>query len=157
LKIHKVVILALSLLAITFSSNNLAAAQKSGSGVGIIIGEPTGLSGKFWTSEKNAVDIGVAWSFVHEGSFHLHADYLWHSFNVFKTNQPIALYYGVGGRMKASRYHGGNLGFRGTIGLDYFVAEAPFDIFIEAAPIMDLTPSTELEFNGGLGFRYFFK
>jgi hypothetical protein len=59
--------------------------------------------------------------------------------------------------MKASQNHGGNLGVRGTIGLDYFVEEAPFDIFIEAAPIMDLTPSTELQFNGGIGFRFFFK
>ena len=142
---------------ITVAFGNHAEAQKSGNGFGVIIGEPTGLSGKFWTSEKNAVDVGVVWSFIHEGSFHLHVDYLWHSFDVFKTNQPIALYYGVGGRMKASNSHGGNLGVRGTVGLDYFVADAPIDVFIEAAPIMDLTPSTELQFNGGIGFRFFFK
>jgi hypothetical protein len=143
------------LIISAFSSR--ADAQRSGSGFGIIIGEPTGLSGKFWTSERNAVDVGVAWSFLHEGSFHLHADYLWHSFDVFKSRQPIALFYGIGGRMKASNSHGGILGVRGTIGLDYLVEEAPIDIFIEAAPIMDLTPSTELQFNGGLGFRFFFK
>jgi hypothetical protein len=42
-----------------FSLNLLA--QADGFGVGIILGEPTGLSGKYWLTEKTAVDAAVAW------------------------------------------------------------------------------------------------
>ncbi len=55
-----------------------AMAQDRGFGLGVILGEPTGLSGKYWTSSTNAIDGGLAWSFRHAGFFHVHADYLWH-------------------------------------------------------------------------------
>lgn len=39
------------------------AAQDHGFGMGIILGEPTGLSAKAWTSNDNAFDFALAWSF----------------------------------------------------------------------------------------------
>ncbi|MFI5252799.1 MAG: hypothetical protein ACHQQQ_10250 [Bacteroidota bacterium] len=156
LRYNKVLIFTLTIIASMFLWLNSARAQRTGSGVGIIVGEPTGLSGKFWVNQISAVDVGLAWSFIDEGSFHVHADYLWHSYNDFRTEDYIAIYYGIGGRIKTSTSGGGRLGVRGTIGLDFFLKDAPFDAFIEAAPIMDLTPKTDLSFNGGVGFRFFF-
>jgi hypothetical protein len=40
-----------------------AQAQDSGFGLGIIIGEPTGISAKQWTGSRTAIDGAVAWSF----------------------------------------------------------------------------------------------
>ena len=37
-------------------------AQDHGFGLGIIFGEPTGLSAKLWTSKVNAFDFGLGWS-----------------------------------------------------------------------------------------------
>jgi hypothetical protein len=37
-------------------------AQDSGFGIGIIAGEPTGLSGKLWLGGNNALDMAAAWS-----------------------------------------------------------------------------------------------
>ncbi|KPK98018.1 MAG: hypothetical protein AMJ90_10080, partial [candidate division Zixibacteria bacterium SM23_73_2] len=55
-------------------------AQEDGFGLGVIVGEPTGICGKLWTSGRTAVDGAVAWSFEGESSVHLHADFLYHDF-----------------------------------------------------------------------------
>ncbi|MBP1654509.1 MAG: hypothetical protein H6Q28_1065, partial [Bacteroidetes bacterium] len=39
-------------------------AQDRGFGIGVMAGSPTGLNGKLWVSAENAVDVGLAWSFV---------------------------------------------------------------------------------------------
>jgi hypothetical protein len=132
-----------------------ARGQDRGFGFGIIVGEPTGLSFKNWLTSTTAIDGGIAWSFYKETTFHLHGDYLIHAFDVIHSRDSIPLYYGVGGRFKAARNGNGRLGLRGVIGLDFFIHRTPLDIFIELAPIMDLTPATELTMNGGLGFRFF--
>ena len=43
-------------------------AQDSGFGLGIIFGEPTGISFKGWIGRRAAFDAAVAWSFEGEGA-----------------------------------------------------------------------------------------
>lgn len=131
-------------------------AQNRGTGVGIIIGEPTGISAKYWLSNRTAMDGGLAWSFAKESSFHIHGDYLWHVFDALKAEETtIPLYFGVGGRLKLSK--DAHLGVRIVGGIAYMVYEVPLDVFLEIAPIMDLIPATRLAMNGGIGVRFFFK
>lgn len=125
-------------------------------GAGIMIGEPTGINVKGWLTKNTALDIGLAWSFVRETSFHIHADYLMHSFDVFETTENIPLYYGIGGRIKIGDHDKSRLGFRMVGGINYIFRGAPFDLFLEIAPILDLVPKTELTANGGFGARFFF-
>ena len=132
-------------------------AQDKGVGLGVILGEPTGFSFKGWLSQTTALDGALAWAFEREGSFHVHADYLIHTFHEFRTEHQIPLYYGIGGRIKAANHDDTRVGVRGVVGVDFMFDTAPLDIFVEVAPIMDLTPSTELSFNGGIGIRYFFQ
>ena len=73
-------------------------AQKS-FGLGIILGEPTGLSAKLWTGSSNAFDFGVAWSFGGSGHLLVQADYVWHSSLTKASSGGLALYYGIGGRV----------------------------------------------------------
>ena len=156
MKYGKIILSGIAVIAILCSSNTTALAQKSGNGIGIIIGEPTGFDGKFWLTEKTAIDGALAWSFVRGNSFHIHADYLIHTSDAIKTEEPLEVYYGIGGRLKTSGDDGARLGLRGVAGLDYFLRDAPVDFFFELAPIMDVTPATELTFNGGIGVRWFF-
>ncbi|MCK4431244.1 MAG: hypothetical protein KAW19_08060, partial [Candidatus Aminicenantes bacterium] len=58
------------ILIAVFSPGN-AAAQESGFGLGIILGEPTGISFKNWIGSRTAIDGGVAWSFGNNDSLHL--------------------------------------------------------------------------------------
>lgn len=135
-----------------------AGAQDKGFGLGVILGEPTGISFKGWISGSSAIDGGLAWSFVRGSSFHVHVDYLLHNFDVIKaTDTRVPLYYGVGGRIKTADKEDAKVGIRGVIGIAYFVPRAPVDIFLEVAPVLDLTPSTEVVVNAGLGARYFFQ
>ena len=132
----------------------LTMAQNSGKGIGVILGEPTGISLKFWQSDKIAIDGGLAWSFGINNKFHFHADYLFHHTNIPKE-QNFILYYGPGLRLRMGDED--RIGIRGAIGVDYFFNNAPCDAFFEVVPILDLIPGTYFSFNAGIGFRYFFK
>lgn len=130
-------------------------AQQDGFGLGIIIGEPTGVSFKKFVADKRAIDGAVAWSFRHDGWFHLHVDHLWHNFdliNVAKGRMP--LYYGVGGRLSTPDKDL-NLGVRIPVGLAYMFGDAPVDIFLEVVPILDLAPDSDVDFNAAIGARFY--
>jgi hypothetical protein len=138
----------LILLGLSFCTSY---AQKS-FGLGIILGEPTGLSAKLWTGSSNAFDFGAAWSFEGSGHLLLQADYVWHSSLTKASSGQLALYYGIGGRIVFA--NDPDVGVRIPIGLDYIFSSAPIDIFAEVVPIMDLIPDTEFVLNGGLGIRF---
>lgn len=141
-------------LIIFFLINNINA-QNKGAGLGLIIGEPTGFSFKYWMSSTSAVDAALAWSFVDNGAFHIHADYLLHSFDLIRVPEgKMPFYYGIGGRLKTT--DDARLGVRVPLGLAYLFQKAPVDIFLEVVPILDLTPQTDFRINAAIGARYFF-
>ena len=143
------------------SVNPLASDSASGHGhfgAGLLVGEPTGLSLKYWLSEKNAVDLGAAWSFEDHSAFQLHSDFLTHKFDLFPINSgELPLYFGVGGRVKIPDHGSTRAGVRVPVGISYLFADIPVEVFAEVAPIVDVTPATQLRFNGGIGVRYYFK
>lgn len=161
----------LVILAILCSALHITA-QDSGFGIGIMVGEPTGLSAKLWTGEGGALAFGLAYGgFGRGGYVHAHADYLFHNFNLINVSKGrMALHYGPGVRVRSwsgdqywnnGRYYdsrGGHtrLGIRFPVGLTYMFGAAPIDIFLEAAPALDIVPGTSFDVNGGLGFRYYF-
>ena len=132
-----------------------ACAQDSGFGLGIIIGEPTGISLKQWTNSRTAIDGAIAWSFEKESALHLHGDLLYHNYDPGKVSRGKLLwYYGIGGRVKFE--DDSKIGVRVPLGLDYLFGTAPLDFFLELVPILDLAPSTDFSLNAAIGFRYFF-
>jgi hypothetical protein len=139
----------LVVVCVLFMSSTYA--QKS-FGIGIILGEPTGLSAKLWTGSSNAFDFAAAWSFEGSGHFLFQADYVWHSSLAKASSGGLALYYGIGGRVVFA--DDPNIGVRIPIGLDYIFSSAPIDIFLEVVPALDLTPSTDFDLNGGIGVRF---
>ena len=128
-------------------------AQKS-FGLGIILGEPSGLSAKLWTGGNNAFDFAAAWSFKGDGNLLLQADYVWHSGLNNSSSGKFLLYYGIGARIIFS--NDPDVGVRVPIGLDYLFGSAPIDIFVEVVPVLDLIPSTNFNLNGGIGIRFWF-
>jgi hypothetical protein len=130
-------------------------AQDRGFGMGIILGEPTGLSAKLWTSGDNAFDFAAAWSFKGDGNLLLQADYVWHFFDLIQVSSgKFPFYIGIGARVVLA--NDPLFGARIPIGLDYLFADAPIDVFIEIVPILDLAPETDFSVGGGLGVRYWF-
>ena len=159
------VILACAVPAVTLAQSQETAAPartRSGGpdhgriGIGVVFGEPTGLSGKLWTTERTAFDLGVAWSFQDSGHFSLHVDYLFHNFSYFDVDKgSLPFYLGMGGRV---RFHDGDdrFGVRFVIGIEYFFEDWPMAMFVEVVPILDLAPETEGDINGGLGIRFYY-
>jgi hypothetical protein len=140
---------------VIFSVVSLSAsyAQKD-FGIGIILGDPTGVSAKFYTGSNNAFDFAAAWSFEGKGHLLFQTDYVWHSSLSNTSSGIFALYYGIGGRIIFS--DDPTVGFRIPIGIDYIFSSAPIDIFLEIVPILDLIPSTDFDLNGGIGIRFWF-
>jgi len=79
--------------------SGVSIAQSSGFALGIIAGEPTGISAKYWTTTTTAFDFGLGYSFERNSRMHLHADYLFHARNIFNTTENVSLHYGPGGRI----------------------------------------------------------
>jgi hypothetical protein len=123
-------------------------------GVGAIIGEPTGISLKMWTSRSTAVDAAIAYS-IFSRNIYLHTNYLIQANNVFHSRDVlIPLYFGFGGRIILS--NNSRIGIKGALGIEFIPYKAPFDIFMEIAPYMDLIPATGFGINGGIGMRFIF-
>lgn len=141
------------LLSVFFLSN--INAQSKGIGLGLIIGEPTGISFKYWTGSTTAFDAALAWSFIDEGAFHIHGDYIFHNMRLISVPEgTLPFYYGIGARIKTA--NDTKLGVRVPLGLAYLFSNAPVDIFLEVVPILDLTPKTDFSINAAIGARYFF-
>ncbi len=152
------------LLLFMLSSGINYAQAKDGLGLGIIIGEPTGLSLKTWLSGNKAFAAGVAWSFSSDATFHFHADYLIHRFDLIHTPElqgSMPVYYGIGARFKLKddnkrRDNDDKLGIRFPLGLSYLPPQTPLDVFLEIVPILDIVPDTSVGFNAAIGIRYYF-
>ena len=124
-------------------------------GLGIMLGEPTGISLKIWNRQTVAWDGGAAWSFIGGKYFQIHSDLLFHNFNLFKVETGrMALYYGFGGRLKFADSL--TVSLRIPIGISYEFEKTPAEIFLEVVPMIDLVPSTAVGMAGAVGFRYYF-
>ena len=132
-------------------------------GLGLMAGEPTGLSFKAWTSEINAIDAGLAWSLSGRDAIQLHADYLWHNFDIFGNDVnegQLPVYYGIGGRLIIYDDAGADanavFGVRIPLGINYLFEDEPFGLFFEVAPIINLIPDTDFDADAAVGARYYF-
>jgi hypothetical protein len=133
---------------------------RSDLGVGVIVGEPTGISIKY----RNFPIMGIAWSI--ENHLHLHADY-WISHR--SLSGPVSWYWGVGG--KITFFDKGNegvgnldpeddkeytgVGVRVPVGLQYYILPE-LELFAEIVPGFAFLPGTDFELEGGIGARYYF-
>ena len=153
-------------LILSFFNANSAFPQTRQFGAGIIIGEPTGISLKYWLSGESALDLALAWSFSGDDSFHLHGDYLIHNFGLIQIPKGrLPLYYGIGARYRSheekhrrndNRHSENIFGVRVPVGLAYLFADITLDIFLEIVPVVNLIPDTDFNLDFALGARYFF-
>ncbi len=119
---------------------------------------------KKWFNDRNAIDGAMAWSLSDNEFFQIHGDYLFHTYNVFKTGDihgRLPLYYGIGGRLGFDDQHDGGrhtrVGIRFPIGITYLRDGAPFDLFVELAPVLDVAPSTSVRLSLSVGGRFYFR
>ncbi len=133
---------------------------QDGLGVGAIVGEPSGVSVKYWIDKNNAFDAAFAWSLADNSPFQIHADYLIHGASLIGNSSDakgrLPWYCGIGGRIKNINNES-HFGVRAPFGVTYLLSEVPVDIFGEITPVLDVKPTINVNWNGALGIRYYFK
>ncbi len=137
-------------------------------GFGIILGEPTGLTGKLWLNRENAIDFSVGSSYF--GALRFTGDYLWH-FDSFDS-QVVKLYAGPGLAIGTGESGGWiykkkddeywyrksddlGIGVRGLFGLNIIPKRSPLEIFVELGVLVGLTPRTGASGEAAIGIRFY--
>ncbi|MDE3068737.1 MAG: hypothetical protein KGJ60_14480 [Verrucomicrobiota bacterium] len=127
-------------------------------GAGVIVGEPTGASLKYWLTPNIAADFAGGWSFYDHADAEVQADLLWHDFNLLPVSQGrLPVYFGVGalGRFRHDRWDD-QAGIRVPVGISYMMEGTPLDVFAEIGPALIFTPDVRGQVTGGIGVRYWF-
>ncbi len=137
--------------------------------LGLIIGEPTGVSGKLYLQDDRAVQGALGFTFV-TGGFHAHADYVFHPW-ILEERDAFTLPAYVGPGVRFLQHQAGRgasddfrVGARAVAGLLFDFKEIPLDVFVEVAGILEYRFGSDdadvngagLALNGGLGARYYF-
>jgi esterase/lipase superfamily enzyme len=149
--------------ALTISLNTSHAAQRSNSrstptnghafGLGIILGSPTGFTGRYTLEANRSLEGIVGWSFGKEAHVQLAVSHLWTVASVFQIEQrkSVDLFFGVGGSINNEL-----LGVRAPVGLSMMFSEPRIEAFAQVALNVGITPSTRAYMDGGIGVRYYF-
>lgn len=137
-------------------------------GIGLVLGDPSGLSIKYWTTAENAFHVYIGSSYF--GKIRLGADYLWHfdSFNssVVKLYTGLGLVLGFGNGSgiwyksnKDNFYYWSDntvgIAARGVLGLNIIPRNSPLEIFLELAPLVGLSPNYGINIDAAVGIRFY--
>jgi hypothetical protein len=151
-------------------------------GLGLMVGAPTGLSGKYFFAPDKAIDFGLGtiYGYRERRGVHLHADVLWHPMSLVSAPAfEMPFYVGVGGRYldgnRCYRYDSRGwcdyyyydytaLGVRVPFGISFDMNNTPLDIFVEIALVVDFLVDHDpiydddiyFDGNGAAGLRYYF-
>jgi hypothetical protein len=148
-------------------------------GLGLELGQPTGLTGKYFLSDSNALDFGAGYIYHNrwygEDGVHLYLDYLWHPFSLVSAEAfELPFFIGVGGRFwdfdycdaRNCGYGGSAIGVRVPLGLAFDFNDVPLDIALNVVPTFDFiggdyydryNDRTHFGIDVSLAIRYWFK
>ena len=122
--------------------------------LGIILGEPTGVSFRTGIGKSMSMDFQLGWSTRNE-NFDIHGAYIFHNKTISRIEgRPLVFFYGPGGRIKAGKDL--VLGFKFPFGLYYRFKSIPFSLSGELAPGLNIGSEMAFDLLGGVSFRFIF-
>lgn len=134
-------------------------------GVGIVLGEPTGLCAKLYLDDDTAIQGALGFNFYGSG-IQANAEYVLHPWIVQERDAfVLPIYLGPG--LRFIQYDGGRgadnhyaIGLRVVGGMLFDFKEVPLDVFLEIAGVVEYDfkdgEGVELALNLGAGVRYYF-
>ena len=144
-------------------------------GLGLELGEPTGINGKLFVAPDQALNFGIGDIYhnyyVGGDGLHLYLDYLWHPIELASTDDfKLPFYVGVGGRVWFFDYNcpgagpcdGASIfGVRIPVGVAFDFNNVPLDVFVQFVPTLDFyrdyaNRDFALDIDFSLGIRYWF-
>lgn len=148
-----------AVVLMTLQTTGYAQVNAGDFGLGLVAGDITGPTFKYFTGSKTAIDGGLKF----DSDLEVYADYVWHKWDLFsRPSQGLfGGYFGVGPRYKERDGRGKSgddqFGIRTMGGIDYWFDNFPLEIFMEAGPWFIFSPDTDTELDAGVGVRYYFQ
>ncbi|PKP39095.1 MAG: hypothetical protein CVT98_03335 [Bacteroidetes bacterium HGW-Bacteroidetes-15] len=160
----RIVLKSLVILSIITFSISVNAQQKYKTALGLRGGYPSGVTGKHFISNTNAIE-GIV-TFGGWGGFGVTGLYQIH--NPIPDAPGFNWYYGGGAHIATavadkanpwSNSTGGKLflGVDGILGAEYVFEEAPISLSLDVLPILNIVEDIGVWFNAGFSIRYTFK
>src|SRR4029077_3536491 len=111
-------------------------------GLGLELGAPFGLNGKYFLNSQHALDFGIGddYSYFGRNGLHIYGDFLFHPVSIANTDAfELPFYVGVGGRVWNFNDNNGvnsatAIGFRVPLGLSLDFNNVPIDVFFQLVP-----------------------
>ena len=145
----------LALLLVVLSSAS-ARAESGSFGLGLILGQPTGVTGAYQLSDRTAIDAAIGLGWVDNRRFYLHVEFDYFLPTLISGGSAeLSAYLGLGGFFYDLGDDPG-FGARAPFGLSLDFTSVPLQLFLEASLLLLLTPDVDLDVRGALGFRYYF-
>lgn len=149
-------VLVLAMLAI-------AAPARADVGLGVFIGEPTGVDLKLGMSHRSALDLVIGWDTYHDNHDHYaHLTYLVTPFVGVGDSIMVPLRIGIGGALydDGDFDNGTNFAVRAPLELGLRFKRSPIEIYGEVALkltfIDDHDNNETVDLDGGVGIRFYF-
>ena len=140
-------------------------------GLGLELGAPTGLNGKYFLSADRALDFGIGevFGYFNRTGLHIYGDYLFHPTSLAANESfELPLYIGVGARIWDFHDSGRPepndafaFGVRVPVGVAFDFNNVPLDVFLQVVPVLDFfsgyaAHSVYLDLDASIGIRYWF-
>jgi hypothetical protein len=140
-------------LIATIGCATAAFGQTKEYGLGLVIIEPTGLTGKVWLSSQAALDMAIGWSAKGDHFLQIQVDYLFYRFSFHSDSRvDFSLYVGAGGKIIFQ--NGDNAWLRFPLGIDFLAKTCPLNIFFEVIPTFNFS---KFDLLAAIGIRYTFR
>jgi hypothetical protein len=142
-------------------------------GLGGMLGQPTGITIKYFFTQRHALTaaLGLGWWWGH--NIHLHCDYGYHFMLTKTADFDLPLYIGAGLKFFVFYhryydpywydpddvyYYRSRVGFgiRVPIGIAFHINKVPLDVFFEIVPGIAFFPFLDFFADGAIGVRYYF-
>lgn len=124
-----------------------------GVGVGLVLGEPTGLTLSHRQGPRSAIQGYATWSVVHDHA-RFSMDWIPSLAVVDGHGVQVPIYLGIGGLVAFNDDYGW-AGARIPVGATLLPDNVPLEPFIEVAPVVFIAPDVDVGLEGVLGLRYY--
>jgi hypothetical protein len=169
MKFKYLLLLLITVILLNQSEINAQSPQGKDFGFGIILGDPTGGTLKWWTQRDNAFVFDIGSSYF--GSPRIGVDYLWH-FNAFNSDVAY-LFAGPGGVIGFGETRGGfwykhrgdwffvrersevGIAARGVFGVNVIPRNTPIETFFELGVLLGLAPAFGTAIDAAIGIRFY--
>lgn len=124
----------------------------------VATGEATDQGADLWRPAAVAADEGMGGPFADTQHTQIHSDTLFPGLDLARDDKSAPPFrIGVSHRFKFAEYGDERPGVSAPVGASYLWGREGLEFFAEFGPILDVKPTTALEWNGGIGIRFNFR